>query len=41
VLALFADSCLGAVAGDYDGVVREGKEFVVQGVDDFLEGAAG
>ena len=41
VLALFADGGLRAVAGDDDGVIGQGEEFVVQGVDDLLEGAAG
>src|SRR5580658_4665974 len=41
VLALLADRSLRAVAGNDDGVIREGKELVVQGVDDLLKRAAG
>jgi hypothetical protein len=41
VLALFADGGLGAVAGDDDGVVGQGEELVVQGIDNLLKGAAG
>jgi len=41
VFALLAYGGGGAVAGDYEGFVGEGEEFVVEGMDDFFEGAAG
>jgi len=39
VLALLADCCLRTVAGSDDGVIREGEEFVMQGIDDLFKGA--
>ena len=39
ILALLADRGSRAVAGNDDGVIREGEEFVMQGIDDLLEGA--
>ena len=41
VLALLAYGGGGAMAGDYEGFVGEGEEFVVEGMDDFFEGASG
>jgi hypothetical protein len=41
ILAFLADRGLRAVAGNDDGVIRKGEQFVVQGIDDLLERAAG